>query len=154
MDTQDDTGPGFRKRPYRILSAEVWTAIRAEWEAGVNPATLCRRYTIGVSSICNRRDKGGWTRASAIARLTAPAPVAIDPLSIAESALARSVEALGQGRAADAMALIKAGDAIGNFAEFVAKRRADAARRATQPCPTEDPAGRDGAAEPAAVDCA
>lgn len=132
MDTQKNTGPAGPNRPYRILSAEVWRAIRAEWEAGANPATLSRRYGVCISSVCNRRDKEGWSRAGAIARLTAPAPVEIDALAIAESALARSVEALGQGRATDAMALIKAGDAVGSFAEFVAKLRADAARRAAE----------------------
>lgn len=154
MDTQDNTGDAGRKRPYRILSAEVWAAIRAEWEAGVNPATLSRRYGVGISSICHRRDRQRWSRAGAIARLTAPAPVEIDALAIAESALARSVEALAQGRATDAMALIKAGDAVGSFAEFVAKLRANAARRAGERRQADADPSQDDVPEAASADAA
>ena len=51
-------------------------------------------------------------------------PGAGTALQIAETALERAMEALAQGRAQDAQALIKAGDAVGAFADFVRRLRA------------------------------
>lgn len=121
---------------YRIKSPEVWLAIRAGYEAGKSCAQLGRDFDVPNATVGYRRDKEGWRRRSTLDRLTEPAPLPVDALTIAETALARALEALAQGRASDAMGLIKAGDAVGAFADFVAKLRRDAPAAPPAPSPT------------------
>lgn len=115
---------------YRIKPPETWKLIREEWEAGKGSTQLGKLFDVAPPTIETRRRREGWTRATPMERLTAPAAVHIDALAIAEAALARALEALALGRAADAMSLIKAGDAVGAFADFVARLRAEASGRA------------------------
>jgi hypothetical protein len=110
---------------YNIKSPDEWAAIRGEWEDGASLSELHRRHAVGVSTISNRRDKEQWRRR--------PSPAVrdshgeIDPVRIAEAALSRAADALAQGRGGEALTLIKAADAVGQFADFVARLKAASA---------------------------
>lgn len=100
--------------------------IREAWEQGKGAAQLGRQFDVPAATIRTRRRREGWTRITQLERPSAPAPVTVDALTIAESALARALDCLLLGRAAEAMAMIKAGDAVGAFADFVGRLRAEA----------------------------
>ena len=124
----------YKKRP-----PEVWAAVRAGWEAGVAPKVLAGRYDVGVHAIRWRAREEGWTRRVALAAASAgetraarepefwPGGAPPEPLKIAETALGQALTALAQGRASDVLSLIKAADALGEFADFVRRKRAEAA---------------------------
>jgi len=107
--------------------------------SGMRAQDVAQRTGIRENTIRQRAFREGWTRkadwrkrAKALAKAAAQtlSDDPVDGLDIAEAALARAVEALRAGRAAEAAALIKAGDAVGDFAEFVKdKRRRASARR-------------------------
>lgn len=109
------------KRRRNIQSLVERAALRRDWDAGVNAPTLARRYDVGVATIYQRRDREKWVRPPPPLPPEPAGPAPTDSLGIARAALARASEALVAGRAADALILIKAGDAVGAFADFVAE---------------------------------
>lgn len=127
MNSNPDVQRLIRTRHYR--PPEIWALIREGWESGETASEMARRYDVGTSTVLNRSKREGWV----LKIPTRPAePVVVRPLrgslEIAEVALAVASEALQRGRAAEAVALIKAGDSVGAFAHFVADLRARAAR--------------------------
>ncbi len=120
-------------RRYKKRPPAVWLAIRAGWECGLSERELAERYDVTAAAIKWRARNHGWTRIVAPTAPTRagdpwphhpPAP----PVRIAEAGLARALEALIAGRPADAIAMVKAADAIGEFADFVRRKREEEAR--------------------------
>ncbi len=52
--------PNDNRKPYRILSQEVWAEIRRQYIAGCGPAEICRRFGVARSTLTSRRAKEGW----------------------------------------------------------------------------------------------
>ena len=48
------------RKPYRILSPEVWAEIRRQYIAGISPAEICRRFGVPRSTLTTRRSAEGW----------------------------------------------------------------------------------------------
>lgn len=123
-------------RAYKIVSEETWAEVRACYLSGWTAKACAERFGVTEHALRRRATREGWSKkAHAEARraggedaagegtATRGGPLADHPVAIAETALRTAVEALAQGRAADAQALIKAGNAVGEFAEFVRELR-------------------------------
>lgn len=48
------------RKPYRILSPELWTEIRRQYIAGIGPAEICRRFGVPRSTLTTRRSEEDW----------------------------------------------------------------------------------------------
>lgn len=133
---------------------EVWADVREAYLSGATAAECELRFGVRQGALRARARRQHWTKAEAWAAreaVLAATPAALpaprrESLALAEMALARASEALRAGRATEATALIKAGDAVGDFAEFVALNRerdeADYRRKFAS-------TGEDGSAPPA-----
>lgn len=136
---------------YTRHAAEIWAEIRTGWEAGESVSCLMARFGVRRSTVNYHRTQEQWSRQAPSRPPRHPRSVklrrrtGIDALTIAESALGAALDALVEGRAADAMSLIKAGDAIGAFADFVAKLRG--AGETAEPAPPPPALGSSGATE-------
>lgn len=85
---------------------------------------LSERTVFRIVHDAGVKKRGGWTGPQPSApplERCGPGVVALgkSPLAIAESALAEAERALAEGRANDAVALAKAGGAVGELAELV-----------------------------------
>lgn len=132
MTTQAKRRPTFH-------TPEVWRQARAAYLEGADARAIEERFGIRENALRRRARLEVWTRrgffGEHVARtpelsagdLTPAAPPdPADPVGIAEATLREALRALANGRPGEAAALIKAGDAVGEFADFVAKKRAGA----------------------------
>lgn len=123
-----------RLRKYR--GAETWVRVRAAYVAGESAPSVARRFDVGLSNLRRRAMAEGWTR-NRIAEqldlrplrrgaddpplaLTALSPAGetaeppyIDPEVAVARAIRRAAWLLSQGQAAEAMALMRAAEALG-----------------------------------------
>lgn len=140
---------GGAERPRRRRHGpKVWAAVRKAYLRNMTARECHETFGVSVSALRDRARREGWTKtklwAAEAAELrtgehveaelagcdhepgerdrepsTGPELDASDPVVIADAALNRALEALDRGRAAEAQSLIKAGNAVGEFAEFV-----------------------------------
>lgn len=103
-----------------ILQREGMTAAEVGRVLGVDGKTV-RKAVAGLGAYARPADVRVEVRARAAEIVNDPQRE--HPVNIANAALARAAVALQEGRAADAQALIKAGNAVGEFAEFVRELR-------------------------------
>lgn len=113
---------------YRIRPPQIWGQIRDEWERGAGTRDLSRRHGVPHNTISCRKTREGWARREDPRALTDTGDLPLTALRVAEAALRHAVSALAAGRANDAAAFIKAGDAVGMFAEFVGNLRSKEAQ--------------------------
>lgn len=132
-------------KPYRqrrTYAPETWAAAKADYMAGMSAKRVEAAHGIRDTTLYKRADREKWNRtkvwaARAEALATAEAsvpppfaaaaaaePEAIRSVMIADAALREALKALERGDAREAAALIKAGDAVGVFADFVANLKA------------------------------
>lgn len=113
-----------RKRPFRA-PPETWAMVKAAYVGGKSAPQCAEEFGVEVAALRARALREGWTKKAAWSRAQAELAAAAEPLDagdpivIADAALNRALEALHRGHAAEAQALIKAGNAVGEFAEFV-----------------------------------
>lgn len=127
------------KRTRQLYPPQTWAKVRADYLAGKTATWCAETHGVSKGALKNRAAREGWTKQAAWAeeeaRLAADAARAAadreaarpaeepldasDPVIIADAALNRALEALDRGQAAEAQGLIKAGNAVGEFAEFV-----------------------------------
>ncbi|WP_292062386.1 hypothetical protein [Brevundimonas sp. UBA7664] len=122
-----------RLRKYR--GPETWVQVRAAYVAGESAPSVARRFDVGLSNLRRRAMAEGWTRSRiaeqldlkplrggaddprpALAALS-PAgetvePPYVDPALAVARALRRAAWLLSQGQAAEAMALMRAAEAL------------------------------------------
>ena len=122
-----------RLRKYR--GPETWARVRAAYIAGESAPSVARRFDVGLSNLRRRAMAEGWTRNRIAERLDlkplrggaddpSPALAALSPagetaeppyispkLAVAR-ALRRAAWLLSQGQAAEAMALMRAAEAL------------------------------------------
>lgn len=122
-----------RLRKYR--GAETWVRVRAAYVAGESAPSVARRFDVGLSNLRRRAMAEGWTRnriaeqldlrplrggaddpppaLAALSLMTEAAePPYIDPEIAVARALRRAAWLLSQGQAAEAMALVRAAEAL------------------------------------------
>lgn len=132
--------PITRKRPVFHKRA-VWDQVRAAYLDGLSAPECKEKFGVEVDALRRRAKVEKWTRRAVFGDddPPAPPPAPVDDLAlvarmherfshppalvIAEVALGRAMDALAAGRAAEAQAMIKAGNAVGEFAEFVQAMR-------------------------------
>ncbi len=127
-------------KPYRqrrTYAPETWAAAKADYMAGMSAKRVEAAHGIRDTTLYKRADREKWNRtkvwaarAEALAK-EAPAtrgavfaaaagePEEIRSVMIADAALREALKALERGDSREAAALIKAGDAVGVFADFV-----------------------------------
>ncbi|CAL1690875.1 hypothetical protein MMB232_01009 [Brevundimonas subvibrioides] len=121
----------FRLRKYR--GAEVWERVREAYVAGEAGPQLARRFDVGLANLRKKAMREGWTRRAAAAasdplilatqpRLLGAGPqgmdvVVADPVEARARAIAQAAALLGEGRAAEASAILKAAEALGRITE-------------------------------------
>lgn len=125
-----------RLRKYR--GPETWARVRAAYVAGESAPSVARRFDVGLSNLRRRALKEGWTRnriaqaldlkptrgeadgpGPGLAALGIPmdedqSPVA--PREALERSIARAARLLADGRATEAMALMRAAETLSNLA--------------------------------------
>lgn len=122
-----------RLRKYR--GADTWARARAAYIAGESGPSVARRFDVGLSNLRRRAMAEGWTRnriaerldfkplrggaddpSPALAALSQAAETAEPPYIHPEVAVARALRRaawlLSQGQAAEAMALMRAAEAL------------------------------------------
>ncbi len=125
----------YRQR--RLYPPETWAAAKADYMAGMSARMVEAKRGVRENTLFRRAQREGWSRtqvwAARAEALATDAPVkrretfvaagvepeAIRSVAIADAALREALKALERGDAREAAALIKAGDAVGEFAEFV-----------------------------------
>lgn len=125
-----------RLRKYR--GPETWARVRAAYVAGESAPSVARRFDVGLSNLRRRALKEGWTRnriaqaldlkptrgeadgpgpgleALGVAMDEDQAPVA--PTEALTRAMGRAAWLLAEGRATEAMALMRAAETLSNLA--------------------------------------
>jgi len=122
-----------RLRKYR--GPETWARVRAAYVAGESAPSVARRFDVGLSNLRRRAMAEGWTRNRIAERLDfkplrggaddpPPALAALSPAAetvetpwisrevAVARALRRAAWLLSQGQAAEAMALMRAAEAL------------------------------------------
>ncbi len=135
-------GRNYAKRMPRTHSPAVWEQARVDYLNGVSAPEIEVRHGIKPATLHKRAQKEGWTRKAVWREGRSPvgsepcvsSEQAIldpyDPVDICDAALREAMKALDRGDAHAAAAMIKAADAIGEFADFTRrkKQQAEAAR--------------------------
>lgn len=119
----------FRLRKYR--GPEVWERVREAYVAGEAGPQLARRFDVGLANLRKKAMREGWTRRAAAAasdplilatqpRLLGAGPgcadvVVADPVEARARAIAQAAALLGEGRAAEASAILKAAETLGRI---------------------------------------
>ncbi len=137
--------PKRRRRRPSFHAPEIWRLTREAYLAGATAPECEERFGVRENALRRRAVQEGWTRRAhyggAMARtptLPSPAPAAAisepdayNPLDICDATLREAMKALARGDAREASALIKAGDAIGEFADFVRGKKKQQQERET-----------------------
>jgi hypothetical protein len=114
-------------RTRRNFPAETWAVIRDAYLGGETAESISRRLNISVNTIRKRASRCGWTHkahGAAIARRGEEGAPPPDPAAAHAGALARAAELIGEGRAVEATALLKAAETLSRLAEPEAAPRA------------------------------
>lgn len=113
--------------PREVFSEDVWDEVRAAYMAGMTALECHKRFGPKVATIRRRVDNEGWRRDPLPARPTldeawheeggdGSEPEAVAPELAVERGMAQASAALAAGRAADALALLKATDQLARLA--------------------------------------
>ncbi|AQR62784.1 hypothetical protein BZG35_14825 [Brevundimonas sp. LM2] len=111
------TEDGIRTR--RNFPAETWAVIRDAYLGGETAESISRRLNISINTIRKRASRCGWTHAAharAIARAAdAGPPAPVDLRQARDGAIAYAASLLGEGRALEASAVLRAAEALGRI---------------------------------------
>jgi len=122
------TQDGIRTR--RNFPAETWAVIRDAYLGGETAESISRRLNISINTIRKRATRCGWTHAAharAIHRASEEGlPARIDLKQARDAAIAHAAALLGEGRALEASAILRAAEALGRVTGAPAPAPADA----------------------------
>ena len=104
-------------RTRRNFPAETWAVVRDAYLGGETAESIARRLNMSVNTIRKRAGRCGWTHAAharAIQRARDAGPAAPADLAGArDAAVAHAAALLGEGRALEASAMLRAAEALG-----------------------------------------
>lgn len=104
-------------RTRRNFPAETWAVVRDAYLGGETAESIGRRLNMSVNTIRKRASRCGWTHAAhakAIQRACEEGPTApIDLARARDAAVAHAAALLGEGRALEASAILRAAEALG-----------------------------------------
>ena len=104
-------------RTRRNFPAETWAVVRDAYLGGETAESIARRLNMSVNTIRKRAGRCGWTHAAharAIARAREDgSAAAIDLAGARDAAVAHAAALLGEGRALEASAMLRAAEALG-----------------------------------------
>lgn len=112
------TQDGIRTR--RNFPAETWAVVRDAYLGGETAESISRRLNLSINTIRKRATRCGWTHrahARAIQRSgDEDTPPPIDPQEARDGAVAQAAALLAAGRPVEAVAMLKAAEALARYA--------------------------------------
>lgn len=145
--------------PRKYRGPEIWARVRQAYLAGEPAPSVARRFDVGLDNLRRRATHEGWTRREAARRCDLPPGPVADGGALPEEgaeypvatrdavkrAAERAAWLIAEGRGAEAMALIRAAEALSNLVDsrdldqetpvqrFLRQRPSTVARAKAQP---------------------